>query len=72
MRPQFSPDAHHYIPPPSKPRPICASARLPRRFFHLSRFGKSAATLFLNCTKNTELTAPHFTRTFCLALSTKK
>jgi hypothetical protein len=25
------------------------------------------ATIFLNCTKNTELTAPSFTRTFTLA-----
>jgi hypothetical protein len=30
------------------------------------------ATIFLNCTKNTELTKRSFARTFTLALSTKK
>jgi len=29
------------------------------------------ATIFLNCTKNTELTPPWFARTFTLVLSTK-
>ena len=69
IRLQSSPDAHHYFPPPSKPRLICASARLARWLFHLSRFGKSAATLFLNCTKNTELTTRPFARTFSFALT---
>jgi hypothetical protein len=33
---------------------------------------KSAANIFLNCTKNTELTQRPFARTFILALSIKK
>jgi hypothetical protein len=32
---------------------------------------KSVATIFLNCTKNTELTARAFARTFTLAFSIK-
>jgi hypothetical protein len=31
----------------------------------------SVTLIFLNCTKNTELTTRHFARTFCFALNTK-
>jgi hypothetical protein len=42
-----------------------SSAKMARRqtVFQMFQFGKSAPTLFLNCTKNTELTRARFART---------
>src|SRR5580698_5905720 len=66
--PQISPP----LPPLTEPRPCTRlSAISPTRFLILVDLPKSVATIFLNCTKNTELTARSFARTFTLALSTK-
>jgi len=49
--------------PPSNEKTASCQA-----IFQMFQFGKSASTLFLNCTKNTELTRAHFTLTVTFAL----
>src|SRR5215469_9534188 len=51
--------------------PRCHLTTHPPAPLHLRKPAKSAARLFLNCTKNTELTRVHFLRTFSFALTQK-
>jgi hypothetical protein len=58
------------LPKPSRSAPL--AARSLKFFLTCVPLRKSAANIFLNCTKNTELTSHHFTRTVTFTLTTKK
>jgi hypothetical protein len=64
----FSPNALSQTEPQPSTR---LTAALLKEFLIRADPRKSVATIFLNCTKNTELTASPLPRTFCFALKQK-
>jgi hypothetical protein len=63
----FSPHFPHSRPASTKTAPSAARTTSLPAFFHPFQYGKISAAVFLNCTKNTELTPARFTRTVTLA-----
>src|SRR5207237_1593350 len=57
------------VPPPENCRDPAVESPVPHPSLHPCQSGKIATAFFLNCTKNTELTSAHFTRTVTFALT---